>query len=126
MKRTLHNKPPKRHSHSASSFTTQDSRILSHEEKHELIRAHAQAREKRPNGYSLGYYIAVAASCLVVVTGWVMTLDHGLWQPTREPDKAFVEFTQNAKKMQEEIDQSAQKIDSVRKQLKAATATSTK
>lgn len=126
MKRAFQSIPPKRQSHGASSFTNQDSRLISHEEKHELIRAHAETRHKRPNGYGLGYYIAVAASCLIVVTGWVMTLDRGLWQPTRKPDPAIVEFTQNAQKLKDEIDQTTTKLDQARKQFQAATATSTK
>lgn len=119
-------KPPSRHSSDATRYALRDSRILSHEEKHELIRAHAETRHKRPNGYGLGYYVAVAASCLVVATGWIMTLDHGLWQPSRKPDPALTEFTQNAQKLKDEIDQTTAKIESAKKQLQAATATSTK
>jgi hypothetical protein len=118
-----HRSPPKRtHAHHQEQG---DSRILSHEEKHELIRAHAATRHKRPRGYGLGYYIAVAASCLVVATGWVMTLDRGLWQPAREPDQAMEEFTRNAEKIKQEIDQTNIKLEQARKQFQAATASST-
>ena len=125
MKRVNHHAPPKHQSHHASNFADQDSRIISHEEKHELIRAHAETRHKRPNGYGLGYYIAVAASCLVVATGWIMTLDRGLWQPVREPDPLLTEFTQNAQKLKDEIDQTSAKLDHARKQLQAVTTSST-
>lgn len=65
---------------------------MSSEEKYELIRAHAEARKARPNRLGLGYYIAIAASCLVVASGWLYTLDRGLWIPPREPDPALQEL----------------------------------
>jgi len=118
-----HRTPPKR-TH-ANILHESESRILSHEEKHELIRAHADTRHKRPRGYGLGYYIAVAASCLVVATGWLMTLDRGLWQPVREPNPAIQEITESAKKIKAEIDMTTTKLEQARKQFKNATATST-
>ncbi|QQR60379.1 hypothetical protein IPH19_03100 [Candidatus Uhrbacteria bacterium] len=127
MKAHSHRSPPKRQSaHDAGYMMRDHERILSHEEKHELIRAHAATRHKRPRGYGLGYYIAVAASCLIVATGWVMTLDRGLWQPAREPDQAMEEFTRNAEKIKQEIDQTNIKLEQARKQFQAATASSTK
>lgn len=101
-------------------------RILSHEEKHELIRAHAATRHKRPRGYGLGYYVAVAASCLVVATGWMMTLDRGLWEPVRGPDPLMQEFTKNAEQLKADLDETNRKLEEARKQFQAATASSTK
>jgi len=119
-----HRSPPKR-THAHHETNDGESRILSHEEKHELIRAHAATRHKRPRGYGLGYYIAVAASCLVVATGWILTLDRGLWEPVRKPDPAMEEFTRNAEKIKQEIDQTNIKLENARKQLQAATASTT-
>ena len=119
-----HRSPPKR-SHAHHETPHDAPRILSHEEKHELIRAHAATRHKRPRGYGLGYYIAVAASCLVVATGWAMTLDRGLWEPAKGPDPAIQELTDSAERIKQEIDKTNEKIQNARKQLEAATATST-
>jgi hypothetical protein len=115
----LHRSPPKR-SH-AASHQEASPRILSHEEKHELIRAHAATRHKRPRGYGLGYYIAVAASCLVVATGWVMTMDRGLWKPAPEPDPIVNEITNKTEKLRQEIDQTTRHLEAARKQFEAAT-----
>lgn len=119
-----HRTPPKR-TH-ANLSQESESRILSHEEKHELIRAHADSRHKRPRGYGLGYYIAVAASCLVVATGWIMTLDRGLWHPAKAPDPAIQELTESAGRIKTEIDETAAKLDQARKQFKNATASTTR
>jgi hypothetical protein len=83
--------PPKR-AHAVAPETIPAPRVLSHEEKYELIRAHAEARKARPGRLGLGYYIAIAASCLVVASGWLYTLDRGLWIPPREPDPALQEL----------------------------------
>lgn len=75
MKKATRRIPSKRRAPRAvSSVLHEDPRILSEEEKHELILAHAQARKNEPREFGLGYYIAVAASCLVVMTGWWLTL----------------------------------------------------
>lgn len=119
-----HRSPPKR-TH-ANLSRESESRILSHEEKHELIRAHADTRHKSPRGYGLGYYIAVAASCLVVATGWLMTLDRGLWHPVREEDPAIQEIAETAKKLKEEVDLTTTRLEQARKQFKNVTATTTR
>jgi hypothetical protein len=122
-----HQKPPTRHANDVTRYALRedDGRILSHEEKHELIRAHAATRHKRPRGYGLGYYVAVAASCLVVATGWMMTLDRGLWEPVREPDPLMQEFTKNAEQLKTDLDETNRKLEEARKQFQAATQTAT-
>lgn len=50
-------------------------RILSEEEKHQMILAHAAKHSAHPQGWGIGYSIAIMASCLVVVSGWWLTLD---------------------------------------------------
>ncbi len=72
--------------------------ILSEEEKHELIRAHAHARQikKPPVQHMAGYYVAVAASCLMVMTGWWFTADKNIHQniaPSGQPD-VFIDSVQ--------------------------------
>ncbi len=114
-----HRSPPKR-SHVQTTSYEGESRILSHEEKHELIRAHAATRQKQPRGYGLGYYIAVAASCLVVATGWIMTLDRGLWRPVKEPDPIVNEISDSAEKLKQQIDKTTQNLEEARKQFEAA------
>ncbi|MSR85311.1 hypothetical protein EXS71_02655 [Candidatus Uhrbacteria bacterium] len=63
-----------------------DEPLYSAHEKHKLIMAHANARGERPD-WGLGYYIGIAASCLVVVTGWWLTLGTNLRThvPTQDP-----------------------------------------
>ena len=44
-----------------------------------------------------GYYVAIAASCLMVITGWWFTAEKNLHQniaPSTQPD-AFIESIQN-------------------------------
>lgn len=73
--------------------------ILSQEEKHELIRAHAASRHARPEKMGLGYYVAVAASFLIVATGWVYTFDRGLWNTPQAPDPAVQQLQDNAERL---------------------------
>jgi hypothetical protein len=86
------------------------SRVLSSEEKFELIRAHAQARQARPNRLGLGYYIAIAASCLVVATGWLYTLDRGLWVPPHKPDPALQELEETTTKLKRQWDEARKEV----------------
>lgn len=51
--------------------------MTSEEEKRQLILAHASIRDTRP-GLGFGGYIGIAASCLVIMTGWWLTLDRNL------------------------------------------------
>lgn len=53
-------------------------RLISSDEKRELILAHASSRQARPSNYSIGYYLAVAVSALFVVSGWWLTLGPSL------------------------------------------------
>jgi hypothetical protein len=56
----------------------ESSPIVTGDEKRQLILAHAAAREGRPERWGLGYYVAVAASCLMIVTGWSLTFSSAL------------------------------------------------
>src|SRR5574337_1583466 len=62
-----------------ASVTTEDlrdePRMMSEDEKRELILAHAAARANEKGPWGPGYFVAVVASCLVVATGWWMTLN---------------------------------------------------
>lgn len=51
--------------------------MLSSEEKRELILAHAEARTPQ-SSWGFGYVVGIAASCLVVVSGWWWTLGTNL------------------------------------------------
>lgn len=56
-------------------------RVLSPDEKRELILAHHAARTKRGKphpAWGWGYYVGIAASCLVILTGWWLTLGSSL------------------------------------------------
>lgn len=55
--------------------------ILSHAQKRELILAHAKARQARNVPNSWFYLMGVAASCLVVIGGWWLTV--GSWVRTQ-------------------------------------------
>lgn len=119
-------KPPARHVNSTRLATQEDvGRIVSEDEKYELIRAHAASRQKRPHGYKLGYYIAVAASCLVVVTSYALTTDRVMIKPVQKQDPTYEVLVQNIEKLKTEIDQSAERIKNARKQFETATATTT-
>lgn len=64
-------------------------RIVSREEKRELILAHAMARAAKGVGGVWTYYIGIAASFLIVGTGWWFTVGTDLRQklliPSSEP-----------------------------------------
>ena len=49
-------------------------RLLSADEKRELILAHAAARGPEPHPFGLGSYIGIIACCLFVVGGWWFTV----------------------------------------------------
>ncbi len=121
-------KPPARHAETATNHAIHDaSRLISHEEKHELIRAHAATRRQRPQGYGLGYYIGVAASCLVVATGWLLTMNHGIWQTAKQDDPISAELTQSAEQIRSAIVDTNVRIENARKQFdQAKNATSTR
>ncbi len=65
--------PPKRHRSKEDPVP----RMLSSEEKRELILAHAEARTPT-SSWGFGYVVGIAASCLVVVSGWWWTLGTNL------------------------------------------------
>lgn len=70
------------------AFSHDDEPLIIPHEKQALIRAHADARVKARTGWGIGYYIGVAASCLVVVSGWWLTLDKNIrtnMNPGRDP-----------------------------------------
>lgn len=102
--------PPKRHSvaHEPRPATSDRPKVLSSDEKRELIHAHTEARQGRPSGYGLGYYIAVGASCLVVVSGWWLTLDTNLrWGADRAPDRLSEDISREAQEFREAFSEQA-------------------
>lgn len=73
-------RPPRRAAprRSRPQTTAESSSIVTNDEKRQLILAHAAARAGRSQPWGLGYYVAVAASCLIIVTGWTLTVKSGL------------------------------------------------
>jgi hypothetical protein len=88
--------------------------------KRELILAHHAARQKNPHprGWGVGYYVGIAASCLVIITGWWMTvgtnLRHGL---STEPDEAAQIIQTNIEKFREGFP--ADEVEQGKQQMKA-------
>ena len=90
-----HKRKRKAHAHKHAEVDSRTAahapmRIMTNEEKHELIRAHSESRHSRPREFGIGYYIAVCVSFLVVGAGWLLTLDKnfGLGIPSN-PDPAI-------------------------------------
>lgn len=79
--------------------------LMSEDEKHQLIRAHAEARADRPKRPGLGYYVAVGMSCVVVGAGWLMTLDanYGL-NRDKKPDAAVEAVKDGIQKFKQEAE----------------------
>ncbi len=99
-------RPSSRHVHTqtAASMNADEPRMISSDEKRELILAHAEARSRRPTqNWGMGYYIGIAASCLVVATGWWLTIGTSLRVrlPT-EPDQAAQILKEQTDKLKEE------------------------
>lgn len=93
---TRRSPPAKRHASKAATsattssarFSEDDAPLIVPHHKHALIKAHADVRHKVRTGWGWGYYIGVAASCLVVVSGWWLTLDKNIrtnMNPGRDP-----------------------------------------
>ncbi len=102
--------PPRRSSHrtahrrgvlrrsSESAVDQTSSRVLSSEEKRELILAHHAARKKngKPHpAWGFGYYVGIAASCLVIVTGWWATLSGSLNYEAQSSDEGVIQTIKN-------------------------------
>lgn len=79
----------------AGGDAAEEPRMISSDEKRELILAHAQARTSPGHGWGLGYYVAIAASCLVVVTGWWMTAGINLRTGVAPRDQLLEGLSQN-------------------------------
>ncbi len=133
-------RPPPKKSHgrvqTEAPLVFFDEKILTADEKRELISAHAAARHGRPSGYGLGYYIAVGASCLVVMTGWWLTLDTtlhlggSLTDPIVEETKGEVdEFRASVDDIgaavKEDLDAAREAVEEARKKIEAAKNTTT-
>lgn len=91
-------------------------RMLTAEEKRELIHAHHHARKTRQKeqSWGVGYYVAVAASCLMVITGWVFTMEKNIRQNMMEPPKTAPLSEQlkgQTEVMRENLREGKQKID---------------
>ncbi len=68
---------------------------VSSEEKRQLILAHTAARERRMS-WGPGYYVAIAASCLVIVSGWWLTLDKNLRAGIRPGQNPLVQTVKDS------------------------------
>ena len=80
MSHAIRRSPPRRAKTLSLRETSGDGtpRLLSAEEKHELILAHAEHHRSRSQPWGAGYAVALVASCLVVALGWFTTLDTNL------------------------------------------------
>lgn len=74
---------------------------VSSEEKRQLILAHTAARERRMS-WGPGYYVAIAASCLVIVSGWWLTLDTNLRAGIRPGQDPLVQMVKDSARVFEE------------------------
>lgn len=99
--------PPRRHAHFVKD--EREERVLSAEEKHELILAHAEARRHKHHHARFGavYAIGVAATCLVVVSGWWITVGSNLRQTLPGQDAAVKILTESAKNAREGLSASS-------------------
>ena len=97
-------------------FDTLEPKILSPEEKHELIRAHAHARSGQDRGSQLGYLIAIVASVLMVATGWMMSFGRGIWltQPYQS-DPAIETIKETAQSVKSDVQLFQQKTQELKK-----------
>lgn len=90
-------------------FSQDETPLVVPHQKHALIRAHADARVKARTGWGIGYYIGVAASCLVVVSGWWLTLDQNIRSnidPGRDPLVQVLD--EGAEGLRQNVEQAAQ------------------
>lgn len=95
-----HKKKSASHHHEAkeSHFDTapnMETRIMSEEEKRELIRAHAENRHGRKK-LGLGYYTAICLSCVVVGSGWILTLEENFGLKAPVGDDPAIESIQDS------------------------------
>lgn len=100
--------PPTRHRRASHEHEVQSARMLSADEKRGLILAHHAARKEHahPRGWGMGYYIGIAASCLVIITGWWMTLGTNLRTGLKpESDEATQILQENMTDFQQNISQ---------------------
>ncbi|MBM3204819.1 hypothetical protein FJZ48_02460 [Candidatus Uhrbacteria bacterium] len=113
-----HRRPPRRHDRAVHDDETP--RVMSSEEKAALIHAHHAARQRHahPRGWGLGYYVGITASCLVIITGWWMTVGTNLRQSlSDQPDEAAQILQTNLKKFREGFP--AKNIETGKQQIKA-------
>ncbi|MFO0764775.1 MAG: hypothetical protein U0487_01890 [Patescibacteria group bacterium] len=105
-------------------FATLEPKILSAEEKHELIRAHTEARAGQDRGFHAGYIVAIAASTLMVMTGWLMSFGRGIWLTKPPvPDPAVETIQQTATEVRDDIKTFKTQVDGLKDQ---PTTTTTK
>lgn len=98
-------------------FATLEPRILSAEEKHELIRAHAEARVGQDRGFHAGYIVAIAASTLMVMTGWLMSFGRGIWLTKPPvPDAAVETIQQTANAVRDDVKTFKAQVDEIKDQ----------
>ena len=124
-----HRVPPSKKRPSAGNVA-ESQRLMSPEEKRELILAHAAARSGGKAEWGLGSYLGIGTCCAAVAVGWWLTLGHQIVPNKPLQDDAVVQtLEQNVAKLKEEIaapdsglnkeDWNA-KIDALKKQYDAA------
>lgn len=80
--------------------------LLKPRDKRELILAHAAARAARRVGGKWTYLIGVSASCLVLVSGWWLTVGTELRQRLQIPTANRPSFSQEVRKEMNSVEES--------------------
>ncbi len=81
-----------------------EARVLSAEEKRGLILAHATKPRSKPSAF--GFYVGIAASCLVVTTGWMLTWGHQPGDvPSNAPDATFQDVKEQYQQLKDSFTQ---------------------
>ena len=95
--------PPAKKKPSAGSVA-ESQRLMSSEEKRELILAHVAARSNSKAEWSLGSYLGIGTCCAAVAIGWWLTLGHRITptEPLRD-DAVIQTLEQNVAKLKEQI-----------------------
>lgn len=120
-------RPPKR-SRGTTAVEEGTPLMLSGEEKRELILAHAASRAKQRRDWGIGYSAAIVLSCLVIFTGWWLTLDRSLGV-AKSPDGFIQSLTQTSQRFREEggpqVKQATNALEAAAQALQDETTTST-
>jgi len=93
--------------------------MLNSDGKRELILAHHEARRQQKPVPAVVYFAGIAASCLVVVTGWWMTIGSNVFRPLLKNDEAVRIMTQGVQKLETNMAQAQQAKIPESQQIKA-------